>query len=81
MARINETRKRSLLKAVSFRIIEITATTLALHFGLGEEWSIAIGWAVVLETMCLILHYGFERMFDRVQWGRYFTGDKDATNR
>lgn len=70
MLKVNETWKRSLLKALSFRVIEITATTLALHFGLGEEWGHALGWAVCLETMCLLLHLGFERIWNKVQWGR-----------
>jgi len=68
---INETRKRSLLKAVSFRIIEITATTLVLHFGLGQQWDIAVWWAIGLETMCLGLHFTFERIWNKTDYGRY----------
>jgi uncharacterized membrane protein len=66
--RINETRKRSLLKAVSFRIIEIALDTLILSFFITP--AIAFGVAVAVECMCLILHYIFERIFNRISYGR-----------
>lgn len=74
MPRINETRKRSLLKAVSFRIIEIVLDTLILSIFL--EIHIALGLAIGLECICLGLHYGFERVFNKIQWGRYIMEDK-----
>lgn len=66
---IHETRKRSLVKAVSFRIIEIIFDAVILSFFV--ELQVALALAVVLEGMCLGLHYIFERGFDRIQWGRY----------
>jgi len=66
--KINETRKRSLLKAVSFRLIEIALDTLILSIFVSPQ--IAITLAVLLEGLCLALHYGFERVFNKIQWGR-----------
>ncbi len=66
--KINETRKRSLLKAVSFRIIEIGLDTLILSYFITPM--IAFGVAVGVEVMCLILHYLFERLFNRIPYGR-----------
>lgn len=74
MPRINETRRRSLLKAVSFRIIEIALDTLILSIFL--EIHLALGLALALEGLCLLLHYGFERLWNRTDYGRGFIEDK-----
>lgn len=66
--KINETRKRSLLKAISFRILEIVLDTLILSFFVTPI--IAIGLAVTLEALCLVLHYGFERLWNKIGYGR-----------
>ena len=66
--KINETKKRSLLKAISFRIVEITASSLVLsHFVTAYE---AIGLAVMLEGICFGLQYLGERIWNKIQWGR-----------
>jgi len=66
---IHETRRRSLVKAVSYRVIEVLVDTLILSFFV--ELQVAFWLAVGLEGICLLLHYIFERGFDRIQWGRY----------
>ena len=73
--RINETRKRSLLKAVSFRIIEIALDTFILSWFVSIELAITL--AVVLECLCLGLHYIFERGWNRIDYGRHIVkGEK-----
>ena len=67
--RINETRKRSLLKAVSFRLLEIAIDTLILSVFVSPK--LALGLAVALECICLALHYIFERAWNRVSYGRH----------
>lgn len=69
MLRVNETRKRSLLKAVSFRVIEIALDSLILSIFVSPE--IAVALAVLLECLCFALHYGFERAWNRVNYGRH----------
>ena len=71
MTRINETRKRSLLKAVSFRVIEIAVDTLILSFFVTP--AVAVGLSVLLETLCFILHFAFERIWNKINYGREIT--------
>jgi uncharacterized membrane protein len=66
--RVYETRKRSLLKAVSFRVIEVVVDTLILSFFVTVP--IAIGLAVVLEFICFLLHFLFERVWNKIDYGR-----------
>ena len=69
MLKINETRKRSFLKAVSFRVIEVIVDALILSIFVSPK--IAIGLAIGLELLCLGLHYGFERIWNRIPYGRH----------
>lgn len=69
--RVNESRKRSLLKAVSFRVIEIAASMAILYFWAGIALEVAFGLAVVIETICMLLHFGFERIWNKINYGRY----------
>ena len=70
MYKVNETRKRSLLKATCWRGLEIGATTALLYFWGKLEPQIALGLAIVCESACFGLHFGFERLWNRTQWGR-----------
>jgi len=69
---INETRKRSLLKAVSFRIVEIAVSTGILSCFV--DIKVALGLAVSIELICLCLHYGCERIWNKIPYGRYIKG-------
>ena len=66
--RITESRKRSLAKALSFRAIEIAVDALILSIFV--ETHVAIGLAVGLELVCLVLHFVFERIWNRIDYGR-----------
>jgi len=65
---IYETKARSILKAISFRIIEVSVDTWILSYFV--ETRIAVGLAIALEGTCLMLHYGFERVWNRFNYGR-----------
>ena len=71
--RVNETRKRSLIKAVSFRIIEIIVDVVILvglmRTGL-PELVIAGAGAISVEASCGIGYYLWERLWNRIDWGR-----------
>lgn len=67
--KVNETRKRSLLKAISFRVIEIALDSAILSIFV--ELKTAVGLAILLEGLCLALHYGFERVWNKSQYGRH----------
>jgi uncharacterized membrane protein len=60
---------RSLLKAVSFRVVEIAVSTGILSFFVSPE--VALGLAIGIELVCFALHYGCERIWNRISYGRY----------
>lgn len=66
---IYETRIRSLLKAVSFRVIEVVIDTVILSFFVDVH--IALVLSLVVEFTCFIVHYIFERLWNRINYGRY----------
>lgn len=74
--KINETRKRSLLKAISFRIIEITVSSVVLSLFVTTYE--AIGLAVLLEGLCFGLQYLGERVWNKINYGRevYYTQNR-----
>lgn len=66
---IHETRRRSLLKAVTVRIIGIALDTFILSFFVEVHTATVLAFA--LEGVCLVSHYGIERVWNRIQRGRY----------
>jgi len=87
MPRINETKKRSLLKAVSLCFIEIGVDTGLIYLVFSHLDAIAeflhlsysqtaFGLAVILELICIALHYFFERLWNRTDLGRDIVRDK-----
>lgn len=79
---IHETRKRSLVKATSFRIVAILLNVgilvvfldLILHIP-NLKVDRAFYLSFTLEGVCFVSYYIFERLFDRIQWGRYYTDE------
>jgi uncharacterized membrane protein len=71
--RVNETRRRSLLKAVSFRILEIAVDSLILSFFVTPI--IAVGLAVSIEFTCFALHFVFERVWNKIDYGRHIVDE------
>jgi len=67
--KVYETRKRSLLKAVSFRILEIGLDTLILSIFVSLHLAVTL--AVILELLCLGLHFVFERGWNKIEYGRH----------
>ncbi|MFQ6020623.1 MAG: DUF2061 domain-containing protein [Candidatus Aenigmatarchaeota archaeon] len=67
-----ETRKRSLVKTVVWRIICIIASIIVPYFLTGSlEISIKIG--IVYNVIVMVLYYFHERIWDRTSWGRVKT--------
>lgn len=67
--KIYESRGRSLLKAISVRIIGIALDAFILSFFVEAHTATALAFA--LEGVCLLSHYAIERGWNRIQWGRY----------
>ncbi len=72
---INETRKRSFLKAVSGRIVEISIGTLVFgtvltFFNFPNPYALGFGLNLLEELLCFLVTYGTERIWNRIHWGR-----------
>jgi uncharacterized membrane protein len=57
---MTETHKRTIVRAVSYRIVALLIT--ALWTGLGD--------AIVIHLILTAVHYFFERLWLRVKWGK-----------
>jgi len=64
-----EYRKRSLVKAISWRVIA-TLTTMSLVFLFTGELILAMGVGVLDVISKLILYYGHERLWNLIKWGK-----------
>jgi len=70
---VNETKRRSLVKTISFRIIEVVADVLIIYSLLQTglpELVIAGAGAIAVEASCGIGYYLWERLWNRISWGR-----------
>ena len=67
--RVHETKRRSLIKAISFRIVEIAVDTIILNLFVAP--AIALALAITLEAICFGLHFLFERVWNKISYGRY----------
>jgi uncharacterized membrane protein (GlpM family) len=61
-----DSQKRTLLKAVLWRIIAIITSYLVLSINLNDNLKTAI----LLNMITFCLYYVFERFFNKVKWGK-----------
>lgn len=75
--RVDETKKRSLLKAITGRAIEITVGTLI--FGtiimfvfpdISNPYLAGLGLNLVEEGLCFLITFLTERVWNKISWGR-----------
>ena len=66
---MTEFRKRSFVKAISWRIIA-TSTTMALVFFFTGELALATSVGILDVISKLILYYGHERSWNLINWGK-----------
>ena len=64
-----ESRKRSLVKTISWRVIATTVTVLVSYKFLGE-WSTSIVLAITANGIKALLYYLHERGWNRTDFGR-----------
>jgi uncharacterized membrane protein len=57
---MSETHKRTIVRAVSYRLIALLIT--ALWTGLGD--------AIIIHLILTAVHYLFERLWLRISWGK-----------
>ena len=70
-----ESRKRSLAKAITWRIIGITLLT-AVTWLITSDAQVTASVVIVTSTILVITYYIHERLWERVKWGRKPTSRK-----
>ncbi len=66
---MKETRKRSVMKAVSWRITA-TLTTIIIVFLFTKNVAVSIGIGVIEGIAKVLWYYGHERLWEHIPWGR-----------
>ncbi len=64
-----ESRRRSIAKTVTWRVIATTITVLVSYIWL-EEWATSIALAITANGMKALLYYLHERSWNRIDFGR-----------
>lgn len=70
-----ESRSRSLIKAITFRVI-VVCFDLAVIFLFTKAWDKTLYLAIVSNLIRLFLYYGHERLWNRVHVGKQINIDK-----
>ena len=73
---MKETRKRSILKSITWRLICIVVSILT-SFILTGEWDIAVAIGTVYNLITMILYYFHERIWNKICWGYENLIDKE----
>jgi uncharacterized membrane protein len=68
LSSMKETRKRSILKSITWRAICILVSVLVSFFLTGK-WDIAVAIGTVYNVITMIVYYFHERAWNRVKWG------------
>lgn len=69
-----ESRKRSFIKTISWRIIATVVTILVSFVWLGE-WKSAIALAITANAIKMLFYYTHERAWNKIDFGRKKFGE------
>ena len=64
-----ESRLRSLVKSLIYRILSITGTGI-LSWIITRDIEETISLTLVIQAFLIILYYFYERIWDKINWGR-----------
>jgi uncharacterized membrane protein len=65
---MRETRKRSLVKSIIWRVICIVVSIFTSFFLTGR-WDIAVAIGSIYNVITMILYYFHERLWNLIKWG------------
>ena len=65
---MKESRKRSVVKSIIWRIICVAVSVLTSYFLTGR-WDLAIAIGSVYNVITMILYYFHERLWNKTKWG------------
>ncbi len=74
----NETVKRSAVKSVLYRILMVFSDIVILYLFSGKL-NMSIGFAIVNNIWNTIAYFGYDRIWDKIKWGKVIheNDDKD----
>jgi uncharacterized membrane protein len=67
--KLGETHARTVIKAVSWRVIA-SLTTMTIIYVLTREWVLTLGAGVVEATSKMLFYYLHERAWGKIGWGK-----------
>ena len=67
--KLGESHTRTVLKAVSWRIIA-SGTTMIIVYILTREWTIMLGAGLLEGTSKIVFYYLHERLWHKIGWGK-----------
>jgi len=65
---MNETRKRSIIKSLLWRLICIIVS-IVTSFLLTRNWDLAVAIGSIYNLITMILYYFHERFWNKIKWG------------
>ena len=68
-AAFKETRLRSLVKAIVYRILSLTGTAI-LSWAITRDITETLSITAAIQLFLMILYYVSERVWNRITWGR-----------
>ncbi|MFC1980479.1 DUF2061 domain-containing protein [Chloroflexota bacterium] len=66
---IRESRLRSVVKSVGYRIISIAGTGI-LTWVISRDIKETVSIALIIQVFLVILYYSYERIWVKINWGR-----------
>lgn len=73
-----ESHKRSIAKAITWRIIAVIITTSTAYF-FTREVALSLGIGMVDSVIKMFTYYGHERLWNRIEFGRREEPSEDYT--
>ncbi len=64
-----ESRLRSLVKSIAYRIISIAGTGI-LTWIVTNDARETVSITLIIQVFLVILYYSYERIWDKIRWGR-----------
>ena len=64
-----ESRLRSLVKALTYRILSIAGTGI-LSWVITKDIKEAVSITLAIQVFLIILYYSYERIWNKINWGR-----------
>lgn len=74
-----ESRLRSLVKSLTYRILSITGTGI-LSWVITKDIKETVSITIAIQGFLIFLYYSYERIWDKINWGRKIEAAKKNKN-